>query len=99
MIRRTLSRKGKKGYDVIPIGPPTLRHRRIFLAPVAGLEFLQSLHAGFRVLGTLDRAQRRHDRFAVLPGDELQGLANQMYDAGLHHGLGKDSPSGRRRRQ
>lgn len=33
---------------------------------------------------------RRHDRLAILPRHELQGMADQMHDAGLDHGLGED---------
>lgn len=65
---------GEEWDDLAPVAPPALRDRRISLPPVAGLEVLKGLHAGFGVLGPVDRAQRRHDGLAVLPGHELQGM-------------------------
>lgn len=79
---------------MFPIAPPALRYGRVSLAPIARLEGLQRLQAGFCVPGTADGTQRRHDGFPVLVGDELQRVPDQMHDAGLDDRLGKDGGSG-----
>lgn len=82
--------EGEEGHDVVPVSPPAQRDRRIALAPVAGLELLQRLHAGRSVFGPVDGPQRRHDGLSILPRHELKRMADQMHDAGLDDRLGKD---------
>jgi hypothetical protein len=48
------------------------------------------LVGGIGVDRGVDRFQIPGDLFALTPGDVLQRVADQMHDAGLHRGLGKD---------
>src|SRR5215217_6334188 len=80
----------KERDDLGPIAPPALGDRGIFAPPRADIERVERRLAGFGVLCAIDRPQFAGDRLAVLPGGELHGMADQMHDAGLHHGVWKD---------
>ena len=49
--------------------------------------FQESFAASVCILGPVDCLQRRHDGLSVLPGHELQRMADQVHDAGLDNGL------------
>ena len=70
--------------------PPDLADRRVFAAPCPFLEGLQGLAAGVGVSGAIDFAEFGDDGFAVLPGHEIQRIADEMDDAGLNRDLRKD---------
>ena len=55
-------------------------------APVR-VEGLERVPRGLGGLGDIDLAQLGRDRLAILPGAEVQRVANQMNDAGLNRGL------------
>ena len=78
--------KREERHHVFPGPAPGLANRRIALAPL-GLELLEPYHRHIGVLGPVDRLDGGHDRLAVLPRHEGQAVADQVYDAGLHHGL------------
>src|SRR5215204_5236604 len=63
---------------------------QLLAPPRAGVEGVERRLAGFGVLGAIDRPQFAGDRLAILLGSELHGMADQMHDAGLHHGVWKD---------
>src|SRR3954464_2597009 len=65
-------REGEEGNDSVPVAPPGLRDGGIFSPPGAGIESVERRLAGVGVLGPVDHAQRRHDRLAIFPRDELQ---------------------------
>src|SRR4051812_12818684 len=83
-------REGEEGNDSVPVAPPGLRDGGIFSPPGAGIESVERRLAGVGVLGPVDHAQRRHDRLAIFPQDELQRMPDQMHDAGLDDRLRKD---------
>src|SRR5215471_6081134 len=79
-------RERKERHNVLPGPPPGLADRRVALTPF-GLELLEAKKRRIGVLGTVDRLQRGHQLFAIFPGHERQAVADQVDDAGLHHGL------------
>jgi hypothetical protein len=68
---------------------PGLGDWRVFLAPWAFGEGVQFFLPGGGVLGPVDLLQRRRDSLAVLVGNEVQRIADQVNDAGLNLGLRK----------
>jgi hypothetical protein len=58
----------------------------VFAAPVARLEGGERLLAGLGVDRAGDVRQGCGDGVAVLLGDEIEAVAQQMDNAGLHHG-------------
>ena len=76
--------------DLGPGPAPALADGRVFPAPWAGFEGRQRRFAAGRVDRPVDVLQRRRDRLAVLVGDEVQAVAQQMDDAGLNRRFGKD---------
>jgi len=74
---------------VVPVAPPAQRDRRIALSPIAGLKRFKGLPAGIGVLGPVDGSERRHDSLSILPGDELQGMPDQVNNTGLNNRLGE----------
>ena len=65
---------------------PGLGDRRVFSAPWAFGEGVQFFFSGGSVLGPVDLLQRRRDSLAVLVGNEVQRIADQVNDAGLDLG-------------
>ena len=45
--------------------------------------YRQGLQASFCVLGTVDRLERWNNELAILPGHELQRVADQMHNTSL----------------
>src|SRR5450755_1810527 len=80
---------GKKGNHVRPMAAPGRTDGGKFLTPGTVLEFLQRHGSRFGVLGSVDILQLPGDRFAILPGAKIQGITNQVHDAGLNLRLGK----------
>ncbi len=79
----------KERYHLPPMSAPALRNGWIFPAPWPGLKGFQAGQVSFGIFGAVDAAQRPCDRFPVLPGRKPHGIADQVYNAGLHHGLRK----------
>src|SRR5450631_2888813 len=75
--------------DVRPMAVPGGPDGGEFLAPGTVLEFLECHGSGFGVLGLVDALELLGDRFAILPGTKIQGITNQMHNAGLDLRLGK----------
>jgi hypothetical protein len=73
-----------------PMATPHRRNRREFLAPGTALKFLRRRGGGLGIFGTVDGLELLGDRFTVLPGAKIQGIANQMHNAGPDLSLGKD---------
>ena len=88
-IRRTASGNAKNGMTRVPVPPPGGRDGGVLGAPGAGLERLERGQTRVGVLGAVDRPQLRDHGLPILPGDEVQGMADQMNDAGLNHGVGE----------
>src|SRR6266436_6644553 len=61
--------KGEERNDVLPAASPGLADRRVALAPFV-FELLEPKHCHFRILGAVDRLDRRQDCLAVLPCHE-----------------------------
>src|SRR5436305_107494 len=78
--------EGEERDDMLPGTPPDRADGRITLAPFS-LELLEPEEGLLGVLGSVDRLDGGQDRLTVLPGDEGQAVADQVHDAGLHHGL------------
>ena len=70
--------KGIERDDFAPGAPPALADRRVFLAPGALLEGGERGFAGGGVDGPVDVLERRGDRLAVLIGDEVEAVAQQV---------------------
>jgi len=51
---------------MLPVSPPTLRDRRIFLTPRPGVEIVERLFAGVGIFRPIDFLQFGGDGFAVL---------------------------------
>ena len=75
--------KGEERDHALPVPPPGLGDGRVFAAPGAGLEGLERGLAGLGVAGPVDRPSAPARRLAVLVGDEVQRVADQVHDAGL----------------
>ena len=88
-----LRRIGEERHDFVPGAPPGRADRRVLLAPF-GLELGKPLLGHVGGLGAIDRAQRRRQPLAVLPRHEVQAVADQMDDAGLHDGAREDGGDG-----
>src|ERR1700756_1795228 len=73
-------------HDVFPGAAPSLADRWIALAPFI-LELLEPDQSHVGILGPVDCLDGRQDRLAILPGYKRQTVADQVHDAGLHHGL------------
>src|SRR3954465_12010771 len=86
-----LSGKSIKRDDLGPGAPPALANGRVFLAPGALLEGSERGLAGFGVNRPVDVLERRRNRLSILPGDEIEAVAQQVDDAGLYRGLREDS--------
>src|SRR5258707_7528565 len=61
-----------------------------YLPPVALLEGGERGFADDSVDGPIDVLQRRRNGLAVLPGDEIQAVAQQMNNASLDRRFGED---------
>ncbi len=61
----------------------------IFHAPDAAFEGAPRVLGGLRIPGLVDALEGGDDGLAILPGHEIQAIAQQMDDAGLHLGLRK----------
>ena len=81
--------KGVERDDLAPMASPGLGDCRVFSAPWAFGEGVQFFLSGGGVLGPVDLLQRRCDSLAVLVGNEVQRIADQVNDAGLDLGLWK----------
>src|SRR5919199_4804517 len=86
-----LSGKSIKRDHLGPGAPPTLADGRVFAAPGALLEDTERGLAGFGVNRPVDVLERRRNRLSILPGDEIEAVAQQMDDAGLYRGLREDA--------
>ncbi len=82
--------KGEEGNYLAPGPTPALADRRIFFAPFRGLESRKRRFARRGVVGAIDGFQRRSHGLAILVGDEVEAVAQQMHDAGLDLRLGED---------
>ena len=74
-----LGRVSKEGNHMRPMATPHRRDRREPLAPGAVLKFLQRRGGGLGILRSVDGFELLGDRFAVLPGAKIQGIADQMH--------------------
>ena len=86
--------EGEERDDAIPVSPPGRRDGGVLLAPGAGPEGVERREPGLGVRGAADGTQLRDDSLAVLPRDEVQGVADEMDDA--EPAPGPDWGSGRR---
>ncbi|CAM3248903.1 hypothetical protein KOXY103107_17045 [Komagataeibacter xylinus] len=68
---------------------PGLDDRCVFLAPRTFSKGGQGSFSSFSVHSPVDILQNCGHGFAVFSGDEIQRMAQQMNDAGLHKGFGK----------
>lgn len=80
-------RERKERDDLAPGTPPALADGGIALAPWAGLERRQRLFGSIGIDGAVDVLERCRKPFAVFPGDEVHGVAQQVDDAGLNDRL------------
>ncbi len=87
-----LQGKGIERHHLAPGAAPALADGGISAAPGAGLERRQGRLRRSGVNRPVDVLQCRCHWLAVLPGDEIQAVAQQMDYAGLHHGLGEHRP-------
>src|SRR5271165_3469889 len=78
-----LRRKREERDHLRPGPPPGRNHGREFPPPFARLERIQCRLGGLGAGGGIDRAQRRGQRFAVLPTGVIEAVADQMHDARL----------------
>jgi transposase len=81
--------EGEERNHLLPVAPPALRDRRIFLSPRAAGEILQPFTCDGGRFRLVDWFERCRDRSVFLPRGELHRITDQMHDAGLDHGLGK----------
>src|SRR5690606_307202 len=79
--------EGKEWDDLAPGAPPALADGGIALAPIAGLEGRQRLFGSVGIGGAVNLLERGRQPLAVLPGDEVHRVAQQMDDAGLNYRL------------
>lgn len=77
--------------DYLSPGPsPTLGDGGVFPPPIAVLEGLQRGLTGVSIDRPVDLLQPSGDELAILPGDEVEAVAQQMDDAHLHQPIGED---------
>ena len=69
-------RKGEERDDLRPVAPPALRHRRKASTPYAVLEVAQRLFRSLGMVCLVDGLERLGQRLAVLPGSQLDRVAN-----------------------
>ncbi len=86
-------REGKEWDDFLPSAPPAWGDRGVFFAPF-GFELGQSLLGLAVVRGQVNPAQIFSDILAILPATEVQRVAHQVDDAGLHRGVGEGCVDG-----
>ena len=82
--------EGVERHDLVPGSPPALADGRITVAPGPILEGRQRRRAGGGIDGPVDILQRGGDEPAVLIGDEIEAVAQEMNDASLDGRLGED---------
>lgn len=73
--------EGEERNHLLPGPAPGLGDRGILPAPDL-IEGLQRVPGRLGGLGAVDLAQLGRDRLAVLPGAEVQRMANEVHDAG-----------------
>jgi len=59
----------------------------MFTCPRGGLEVIQRFGGFLIVNGLIYPLQAFGDLLAIFPAAEVQGMANQMHDTGLHRGI------------
>src|SRR6266446_8219302 len=84
-----VKREGEERYHLLPVAPPALGNRWIFLPPGAAVKILQPLARRRGRLGLVDRFERCRHRPPFLPRGKVHRVTDEMHDAGLDHGLGK----------
>src|ERR1700704_2446520 len=80
-------REGVERDDFAPGSPPALANYRVFLAPEAFLECGKRSLAGGGIDSSVDALERSCHRFTIFPGDEIEAVAQEVNDAGLHRRL------------
>src|SRR6202051_2858468 len=82
-------REGEERYHLLPVAPPALGNRWIFLPPGAAVKILQPRARRRGRLGLVDRFERCRHRPPFLPRGKVHRVTDEMHDAGLDHGLGR----------
>src|SRR5690606_17196840 len=80
--------------DLRPAAAPARGNGRILLPPGSGLELGERLLGSVGTDSAIDRAQRLRQCLALLPGGELQRVADEVDDAGLDHAVRKGAGNG-----
>ena len=76
--------------NLAPGASPALPDGRISLTPEALLESAERGFTGGGVNRPVDALERGRHGLAVFPGREIEAVAQQVNDAGLHRRLGKN---------
>ena len=87
-------RESEERHHVLPVPAPALGDCRIALAPGSGIEVIEGLQAGRGVPGFVNGFEGGHGGLPVLSGHKVEGMTDQVHDAGLHDGLRKDGGDG-----
>jgi hypothetical protein len=84
-----LRRERQKGNDLYPQSPLRLNSVQISYAKRALFERAKGSLYRLGTDGLIDRFELCGQCLSVLPGHVIQAVTNQVYDAGLDHGLRK----------
>lgn len=92
---RDFGREGDEWDHRFPVVPQALgEDREIVLAPDSLVKVLQRPLSFLRLVGPIDRLAGHGDGLALLPGGKPHRVADQVHNAGLHHGVGEDRRDG-----
>src|SRR5665213_1466434 len=87
-------REREERNDQVPVAAPALRDRRILLAPRTLCEGVERGLAGLGISRAIDGPQRLRHALAILPGDKVHGMADQVDDARLDDRLRENGVDG-----
>src|SRR5271169_1232627 len=87
-------RKSEEGNHELPVATPALRNGRIFCAPRALREGVESGLASCSIGRAVDGPQRLRQALAILPGGKIHRVADEVDNASLNDGLWENGING-----